>query len=256
MSGLPPLLEVAGSVATVTLRRPAVANRLTLEDLATLGAQIAEVDARPEVLVLVLAGQGRYFCSGFDVGSLGASGGADAGGSGFERLADALARARPVTVAALHGGVYGGATDLALACDFRYGTPSTELRLPAARLGLHYYRGGLERFVKRLGLQAARRIFLTVETLDAAELLRIGYLDALVEPADALPARISQLCATLSSMAPLALLGMKKHLAAIADGRLDPSALRADIAAAAASQDLKEGVAAARDRRAPTFVGR
>ena len=95
-----------------------------------------------------------------------------------------------------------------------------------------------------------------METLDAAELLRIGYLDALVEPADALPARISQLCATLSSMAPLALLGMKKHLAAIADGRLDPSALRADIAAAAASQDLKEGVAAARDRRAPTFVGR
>ena len=72
-----------------------------------------------------------------------------------------LEMARPVTVAALHGGVYGGATDLALACDFRVGAHGIDMFMPAARLGLHYYRSGLERYVSRLGLDNAKRLFLT-----------------------------------------------------------------------------------------------
>ncbi|MFC7539095.1 hypothetical protein ACFQU2_05965 [Siccirubricoccus deserti] len=52
------------------------------------------------------------------------------------------------TVARLHGGVYGGSTDLALACDFRVGvTPSTVMFMPAARIGVHYYESGLRRYV-------------------------------------------------------------------------------------------------------------
>ena len=64
----------------------------------------------------------------------------------FEALADAVEQARPITIAVLHGGVYGGATDLALACDFRLGAPATEMFVPAARLGLLFYRSGLERY--------------------------------------------------------------------------------------------------------------
>jgi enoyl-CoA hydratase/carnithine racemase len=57
----------------------------------------------------------------------------------FEAVVDALEEARPVTVAVLHGSVYGGGTDLALACDFRLGAQGIDMFMPAARLGLHFY---------------------------------------------------------------------------------------------------------------------
>lgn len=254
MSGAPPSLEVAGHRATVTLRRPDVANRLSIDDLGTLGALIARVDAMPAVRVLVLAAEGRHFCAGFDLGAL--DGGAGAGGERFEAVAAALAGARPVTVAAIQGGVYGGAADLALACDFRLGTPAAELRVPAVRIGLLYHRGGLERFVRRLGLQAARRILLAAQALDSAELHRIGFLDRVHAPAETFGAASDTFADELAAMAPLALHATKRHLAAIADGALDPAALAADVAATHASADLREGVAALRERRAPHFTGR
>lgn len=131
-----PALEIDGPLARVTLRRPHVANRLELIDLQTLQAHLREVEATPSVRVLLLRAEGRHFCSGFNIDAVP---GVDAGAL-FEALADAWEQARPVTVAALQGGVYGGATDLALACDFRLGVPQCEMFVPAARLGLHFYR--------------------------------------------------------------------------------------------------------------------
>jgi len=251
MSGQPPLLEMADGVARITLRRPRQANRLTSDDLATLQDMLAEVHANAAVRVLVLAGEGRYFCSGFDLGALGAI---DAGAR-FGELADALEAARPITVARLHGGVYGGAADLALACDFRLGTPAVELFVPAARIGLHFYAGGLRRFVDRLGLAAAKQVLLAGRTLDAPALLACGGLDQLLADADALDAALSVLTAELLGMAPLALLPMKQHLNAIAAGRLDDKRLAADILKARDSADLVEGQAAWAQKRRAKFKG-
>ena len=75
-------------------------------------AHVEAVNAQPDVLVLRLQARGRSFCAGFNL-NLMASDGAGAGAL-FERLADAIEAARPVTVAVLQGGVYGGATDLAM----------------------------------------------------------------------------------------------------------------------------------------------
>ncbi len=247
--GQPPELQIAGALATLTLRRPRQANRLQPQDLQTVLAQLAQVDAEPGVRVLCLRSSGRHFCSGYDIGSISAERAAD-----FETMVNALEDARPLTVAVLQGGVYGGATDLALACDFRLGTPAVDLFMPAARLGLHFYRRGLERYVSRLGLETAKRLFLTAERVDAAELQRIGFLGRLVE-ADVLDAAAAELCATLAAMAPLAVQGMKKHLNRIARGALDAQDLQRDIARAAASADLQEGRAAWAEKRPPRFTG-
>jgi enoyl-CoA hydratase/carnithine racemase len=163
--------------------------------------------------------------------------------------------ARPVTIAAIQGGVYGGATDLALACDFRIGTPDVDMFMPAARLGLHFYQRGLERYVSRLGLDTAKRLFLTAEKINAVEMKTCGFLTHLVD-ADALLATADNLSNTLAAMAPIALLGMKKHLNTIGRGVLDVSALNADMARAAASSDIKEGAAAWAEKREPKFSGR
>lgn len=247
-----PSLTIDGPLARVTLRRPAVANRLELTDLQALQAHLREIDARPEVRVLLLQAQGRHFCSGFHIDAMP---GVDAGAL-FEALSDAWERARPVTVAAIQGGLYGGATDLALACDFRLGVRSCEMFVPAARLGLHFYRGGMERYVNRLGLSMAKRILLAGETLDAEAMLACGFLDRLLEDGDALRTETERLCERLCGQAPLALAGMKRHLNAIANGRLDEAALRADLAKANASEDLAEGVLAWQQKRPPRFTGR
>jgi enoyl-CoA hydratase/carnithine racemase len=212
------------------------------------------VNARPEVMVLRLQGQGQHFCSGFNIGRVG-SAGADAGRR-FAAIADALEQARPVTVAVLHGGAYGGAGDLAVACDFRVGGPESELMVPAARLGLHFYRGGLERFVATVGLPAARRIMLLAERLDAAALQRLGLLDRVAASTAAVPELADTFCREIAALAPLAVLGMKQHLTRIARGTLDAAALARDIDAADASADLQEGAEAWLQRRPPRFQGR
>ncbi|HEY1090847.1 MAG TPA: enoyl-CoA hydratase-related protein, partial [Burkholderiaceae bacterium] len=162
---------------------------------------------------------------------------------------------RAVTVVAIQGGIYGGATDLALACDFRLGVHACEMFVPATRLGLHFYRGGLERYVSRLGLNVAKRVLLAGETLDAAQMLHCGFLDRLLADAPALHSAAESLAQELCGLAPQALLGMKKHLNAIARGALDGQALARDIARANASSDLAEGVRAWAARRAPKFTG-
>lgn len=250
-SGLAPQLDIDGGVARITLRRPRQANRLAVDDLAALQGLIAAVDANAAVRVLVLAGEGRHFCSGFDLGALGAI---DAGAR-FGELADALEAARPITIARLHGGVYGGAADLALACDFRLGAPAVEMFVPAARIGLHFYAGGLRRFVDRLGLATAKQVLLAGRTLDAPALLGCGYLDQLLPDVETLDAALAALTAELLAMAPLALLPMKQHLNGIAAGRLDESRLAADILKARDSSDLVEGQAAWAGKRPAKFKG-
>jgi enoyl-CoA hydratase/carnithine racemase len=245
-----PSLEISGRLATLTLRRPKTANRLDPEDLQAIVEHASTVSANREVLVMQVRGEGKYFCSGYNIGKLG-------GGSttSFEDMVNAVEDARPITIAVLHGGLYGGATDLALACDFRIGSEATEMFMPAARLGLHYYPRGLQRYVSRLGVDTAKRLFLTAEKLDAKAMRECGFLTQLVSP-EALESEVQRLTETLSGMAPLAILGMKKHLNRIARGALDVADLTADIAAADASEDKREGAAAWAEKRPPRFTGR
>lgn len=250
--GNTPELLIDGRIATITLRRPAVANRLEPQDLALLGDHIETVNARSDVLVLRFKGEGRHFCSGFNIGSLDDT----SSGKRFEALTNAVEHARPVTIAVINGGIYGGATDLALACDFRFGVPQCEMSVPAARLGLLFYRGGMERYVSRLGLSVAKRILLAAEKLNAEQMLACGFLDRLEPSVDALIQAADTLSASLAGMAPLALLGMKKYLNGIARGDADVEAMARDIAFADASEDLREGTLAWQQKRAPVFRGR
>ncbi|MDE2398917.1 MAG: enoyl-CoA hydratase/isomerase family protein, partial [Burkholderiales bacterium] len=175
-----PTLEFgADGVATVRLNRPAHLNRLHREDLLALLDHFERLADERSARLLVLTGSGRAFCAGFHIGELE---GADDPRL-FEKTVDALEALPLPTVARLNGSVYGGATDLALACDFRIGVAGMKLRMPAARLGLHYYPSGLRRYVSRLGLAAAKRLFLLAEAVDADELRHLGFLDRLVPPA-------------------------------------------------------------------------
>ncbi len=127
--------------------------------------------------------------------------------------------------------------------------------MPAARLGLHYYPSGLVRYASRLGLGAAKRLFLLAEAVPADELLRIGYLDDMAD-ADHLPALLQRYLDALAAGAPLALRGMKQALNEFVRGDWVDARVRERETQCATSADLREGLAAWRERRAPRFEGR
>ena len=247
-----PTLHIDGATATITLCRPELANRVSKADVVTLRQYLATVNASREVTVLHLQSTGKYFCSGYDLLTLGEGDGNSA--DTFGDLADALEMARPVSIAAIQGGVYGGATDLCLACDFRVGSSDCKLQMPALKLGVHLYQSGLERYMNRMGLNAAKRLLLTAEKIDSKTMLDIGFLTELV-PAGLLHERVEALGLTLRAMAPQALLSVKKHLNRIARSDLDPASLAFDIQQARNSDDGREGLSAWREKRTPVYKG-
>jgi enoyl-CoA hydratase len=255
----PPVVSVAGGRALVRLNRPREHNRLEPADLEVLRETFSRVDADPAIRVLVLTATGKSFSSGYHIGALAdrlaGKGAADEDRDTFERMVDGLEALRVPTIAALNGSVYGGATDLALACDFRIGVEGMRLVMPAARLGIVYYASGIRRYVTRLGVAAAKRLFLTAEPIDAAQMLRIGYLDEIV-PATDLMARAEALAAILAANAPLAVARLKRAVNEAAAGVLDREALAAVRAHCAGSVDHAEGVRAWTEKRPPVFSGR
>jgi enoyl-CoA hydratase len=253
-----PVVSLAEGRAVVQLNRPREHNRLEPADLGVLRHTFGRIDADPAIRVLILTGTGKSFSSGFHIGALAdrlaGKGGVDEDRNGFERMVDRLEALRVPTIAALNGSVYGGATDLALACDFRIGVEDMRLVMPAARLGIVYYESGIRRYVTRLGVAAAKRLFLTAQPIDAAELLHIGYLDELVAAEDLLP-RAEALAATLAANAPLAVAGLKRAINELTAGTLDREALAAVRTRCAASADHVEGVRAWAEKRTPAFKG-
>ena len=254
-----PVVTIAGGRATIRLNRPREHNRIEPSDLAVLRQTFTRIGSDPAVRVLVLTGTGKSFSSGYHIGALVERHGGKEPASQeevtFESVVDQLEALRVPTIAALQGSVYGGATDLALACDFRIGVEGMRMLMPAARLGIVYYPSGIERYVSRLGVAAAKRLFLTAEPIQAEEMGRIGYLDEIV-PAGELEARVDALAATLAANAPLALAGLKRAVNDAAAGRLDRDALAQARERAAASEDHAEALNAWSEKRKPVFKGR
>jgi enoyl-CoA hydratase/carnithine racemase len=251
-----PLLDIAGDIATLTLRRPSQRNSLTDDDLNTLLAHFDAINRNFAVHVMVLraetTGQKQaVFSAGYNVGGFDNDPMAPLF---FEKIPQALERLRPVTICALNGSVYGGATDLVLACDFTVAQRGCTWRMPAAALGLHYYPSGLRRYVSRLGLQASKRAFLLGQAMPYEDLEPLGMFEALVDE-DAFEAQVQSLVTTLGQMAPLALAQTKKSLNDIAAGLYNEPALKERSRQSVYSQDFAEGRAAFAERRAPKFKG-
>ncbi|HEY4205050.1 MAG TPA: enoyl-CoA hydratase/isomerase family protein [Xanthobacteraceae bacterium] len=251
-----PLLEIDGARATIRLNRPRLLNRLQPSDLARLLELFDRIEADPRIRVLVLTGTGRAFSAGFDLGTVAKRATSDveeqSAGSAFEVIANRLEDLAVPTICRLNGGVYGGSTDLALACDFRIGVDTCEMFMPAARLGLHYYNSGIARYVSRLGVNAAKKLFLTAQKIDAAEMLRIGYLTGLA-PIEKLDAEVDALATILAGNAPVAMRGMKRAINEIARDKFDEAAADQRHRESMRGVEIKEGVAAYSEKRAPRF---
>lgn len=262
-----PLLTIDGAVATITLNRPAHRNRLEDADLRELLQHFDRINQDTRIRVAVLRantdGQKRpVFSAGYHVGGFE---GETHDPAFFQKIPDALAKLRPITICALNGSVYGGATDLLLACDLRIGLQGCELRMPAVALGLHYYPSGLQRYVALLGLALTQRAFLTARPLPLETLAEQALFEALC-PADSFEKALKELVNDLCQLAPLAAETTKASLCEFAQGpwlggwdtlpeHKDGSLrqVREREALTSQSADFAEGRQAFLDRRQPEF---
>jgi enoyl-CoA hydratase len=256
-----PVLGIDGARATIRLNRPRHLNRLQADDLGVLLGLFDQIEADPTIRVLVVTGTGRAFSAGYDLNSVAERaastvqnepGAEQSVGSAFEAVVNRLEDIGVPSICRLNGGVYGGSTDLALACDFRIGVDTAEMFMPAARLGLHYYSSGIRRYVSRLGADNARKLFLTAARIDAPEMLRIGYLTAMV-PAEALDEEVDRLSAVLAGNAPMAMRGMKRAINEFARGEFDQAAADQRHRDSMRGAEINEGIAAFAEKRPPKF---
>jgi enoyl-CoA hydratase len=253
----PPTMTVSGTVARIALRRPKHANRIETPDLDALVEFFAELKHSKQIRAVILQSEGRYFSAGYDIGQVAEIAVAQPDGpidNPFEALVEGLESLPQVTIARLHGGVYGGSTDLALACDFRVGTPATEMFMPAAALGLLYYPSGIKRFVSRLGLNEAKRLFLLGEKTHADDMLRIGFLTDLVADGE-LDKRVDALAQRVATLAPLAVSETKRAMNALGRDEFDLADFKDCEARILRSSDLREGLTAWKEKRPATFSG-
>lgn len=251
-----PSLHIQNGVATITLQRPGLRNSLNNQDLRTLLDHFEAINADHTIRVMVLRAhtQGMpkpVFSAGYHVAGLNDDVSAP---NFFQSVPDVLSRLRPVTVCALNGSVYGGATDVVLACDLVVAQQGMEWRMPACAIGLHYYATGLQRYVQKLGLNLSQRAFLLGLGLPFEQLQATGLFQALTCAED-FEAQLQQLVARALEMAPLALQATKQSLLDVAHQAVDASVLQAREAMSQGSADFAEGRLAMQQRRAPRFKG-
>lgn len=244
-----------GAVATATINRPDKRNAMKMADLQALHDVMDKVEADKSIRVLIITGAGdRAFSAGVDLSDVGGDA-ADWDDNPLCNLCNRLEALARVTIARINGAVIGGAAELSLACDFRVGVDTAKIMVPAAKIGIHYEPEGLRRAMGVVGLQAAKRIYLLCETIQAEEMQRIGYFDRMVGAA-ALDDAVAEIAAAAANGAPLSVDGMKTSMVEMMRGDLDQDAARARIRASWASDDMKEGLAAVQAGRKADFKGR
>lgn len=257
------LLTVARAddgVAVVTLddapRRNAMTAELTAAWAVTMDALAHDGGLR----ALVLTGAGPSFSSGGDLGWI-------AGDPGetvealrtrmldFYRTWLAVLDLDVPTVAAVNGPAVGAGLCLALACDLRVAAPSAVFSAPFVRLGMHPGMGATSLLPGAVGAALARDMLLTGRPVDADEALRAGLVSRIL-PADGFLEAALEVGRAIAATAPIASRATTASLrprAADLDATLRHEA--AEQAATLVSDDLQEGLSAARQRRTPVFRG-
>jgi enoyl-CoA hydratase len=249
-------------VVLVTLAQPERRNAMSDRMSAAWPRLMAELRADPSVRVVVVTGAGRAFCSGGDHGWIG--GDPDASVVQLrERMLRfyrgwlSLRSLEVPTIAAVNGAAVGAGAALALACDLRYAAASARFAVPFATLGLHPGMGTSWLLPEVVGMAAARDLLLTGRVVDAEEMLRLGLVSS-VSGDDGFVEGVLHAAHAIAVAAPIATRLTKAGLAGGGhpgfDAALEWEALAQSVTLA--TDDLREGLAAAREKRPPRFTGR
>ena len=252
----------AAGVALLTLDNPDMRNAMSDEMTSSWVAAIDELAADRSLRVVVVTGAGTAFCSGGNTSWI--AGEPDATVDElrsrmmpFYRSWLSVRRLEVPTIAAVNGHAIGAGLCLAMACDIRYAASGARLGVPFTPPGMHPGLAATWLLPEIVGPAAARDLLLTGRVVDAEEALRLGLVSRVLDPETFL----DDVLATAQEVAATAPIPSRLTKVALAGGG------HADLEAALqwealaqpvtlATEDLQEGIAAAREKRAPVFRGR
>jgi len=249
------ILACSEAVATLTLARPEKLNALDMDMVLALERAAQLIEAERDIRIVLLTGEGKSFCAGGDIEAWASNSALDFGRAWIRyghRAFDALARLRQPVIAVLNGHALGGGLELAAVADLRIAEEHIKLGAPETGLGIIPGWSGTQRVVRRFGSQLTRRMALFGEIFTATEALALGLVDAVVPTGEGM--RKAKDCAErVLARGPVAV-EITKALINAAEGEETERPLEAIAGALAAStEDLKEGVAAFRAKRKPSF---
>ena len=212
-------IEKADRIAVVTLNRPEAMNALSRDLRSALWRAMTDIDADPEVSVVVLTGAGRAFTAGLDLKELGRDplgmGAANASGAA-ENPVLAIQTCRKPVIGAINGVAITGGFEVALACDVLIASTAARFADTHARVGIMPGWGLSQRLSRTIGVYRAKTLSLTGNFLDAQTAYEWGLVSQVVAPEDLMPAAM-KLAADMASI-PTETLSTYK---AIIDGGYD-----------------------------------
>jgi enoyl-CoA hydratase/carnithine racemase len=176
-------VSVSGEIGALELNRPAQLNALSRQTLQDLAAAARWFDSQQQVKVVVVSGQGRSFCAGFDLNTFSTPDPnystrdiADIG----RLMAEAIFGMNAMTIAAIQGNCIGGGLVLANSCDLRLAEDDARFVIPEVDLGIPLTWSGIPRLVREIGPAATKELVLTCRPFSADEAKSLGFINTIV----------------------------------------------------------------------------
>ena len=257
------LLDLAESVATVSLNRPEAMNALDTELKVALRDTLAGLAEDPAVRAVVLTGAGRAFCVGQDLAQHAHNLEADPGAvwstvpDHYTPIATLLATMPKPVVAAVNGAAAGAGAAFSFACDFRVAAETAKFTMAFSAVGLAADSGSSWSLPRLVGMAKAKELLLLGPTLTAGQALEVGLVTEVV-PAEAVLDRARELAVRLAAGPTVAFGAIRRSLAFSAGHGLDESLAGEQqmMELTGGTEDHRGAVASFLAKAAPTFQGR
>jgi enoyl-CoA hydratase/carnithine racemase len=216
----------------------------------------------PGARAVLLAGEGQHFCAGADLGEIAANLDGFRYGQTLEEVLASMAEHPLPVIARVQGAALGAGCQFLTACDLAVVADDSRIGIPSARLGIVIAFESIERLVLAVGPRRASELLLTGREISGHQADAWALVNEAV-PADRVAARAEELAEEVASAAPLSVRGSKRGIRAVlrklSIDRETEGYRVADVdmigGDALASEDLREGLRARRERRPPEFRG-
>ena len=251
--------SIDAGIAEIVMTYPQRHNAFDAESSAELVALLDKARSEGARVVLLGAEHGvKVWSAGHDISELPPGGvEPDEWVNSMAEMANAVAAFPLPLIAVVEGGVWGGACELTVCVDLIVAAENSTFAITPAKLGVAYSSEGIARFLGALPSHIVKQMFLTAEPIDAKRAYELGLVNYLAADGPTAWQQAREVAAKIAQRAPLTLQAVKTDAHAIITPTPAQIAAGASTRRAAwTSDDYKEGIAAFKSRRPPTFQGK